>query len=284
MLIPDQIVTVKVNGNNKKYYENKGYVFDDSNKICKSPVIWEIKIHIDDLSYGSATKVLRQCNRCGKIEEVNYNYKHFDFCRSCGNKGTTRIEKLLFTCVNCGDKVPFERIAFGKCSKCRNPRFVTDEYISNISNYIKTHCKICGSEFNANTHEKMGSHHICRYCWHTYSLVRRYEYESNKKPYKRNNKLNLRFIKQSNNCCDICNSDINLEVHHTYSVDDFPEYVNDTTYMVVLCKSCHLAFHRMCGKKMNVPEQYLKFKERYKGPEYEIYELFTEEIYKGEES
>lgn len=264
MLIPDQILTVKVKGNNRKYYEKKGYLINDSHKVCDSPIMWEIQVKLEDLQFGSATKVLRECNRCGKIEKIPYNWKHFDFCRSCGNKGRKSNEETIFTCTQCGKETYISRISYGKCCKCRSIRYPKPNPEVNINEYIKSHCKICGSEYNTSIHDKIEIHNVCKKCWNDYRWVRDARGSKPNLNSKRNTDLYKRYV-DKHGLCDICGSQHNLEAHHKYSVKDFPEYIVNEEFMVVLCKTCHTAFHRLCGRKMNVPEQYDKFKERYKG-------------------
>jgi len=46
--------------------------------------------------------------------------------------------------------------------------------------------------------------------------------------------------------CDVCSSDVNLQVHHKTYAHIFHEYIDD---LQILCRDCHLAMHRDLKKK-----------------------------------
>lgn len=82
MLIPNQIVKVKWNSRNKKYYSNLGYVF--------TKVGDEFCLKAEDLMPNSKVEVQVRCDFCGKIvvkKMQTYNQqhhpKHGDCCIDC---------------------------------------------------------------------------------------------------------------------------------------------------------------------------------------------------------
>lgn len=85
MGIITKTVKVKWNGNNKKWYENKGYVFTNYKD--------EFEIKIKDITQWSHTKVLCECDICKDIIDSQYsNYKiiieHNNgkyICKNCSN-------------------------------------------------------------------------------------------------------------------------------------------------------------------------------------------------------
>lgn len=65
--------------------------------------------------------------------------------------------------------------------------------------------------------------------------------------------------------CDICESDECLQAHHLESFMGNEPLRRELTNGVCLCKSCHLAFHKMYGFGDNRTKQYLEFKGVYNG-------------------
>ena len=66
--------------------------------------------------------------------------------------------------------------------------------------------------------------------------------------------------------CNICSysNSLALDAHHLNSHSLFPEQRHIVTNGVVLCKNCHVVFHKIHGNETTV-EQYTKFKEAYNG-------------------
>ncbi len=105
-------VEVTLIGKNIPYYENKGYTIPrvkKGSKMCV-PRNTKINIKIEDISYGSGTKVDVECDRCGKLyQESYYNYyKHNhegkSYCHACANKLFNSGENHAFWNPNLTDE------------------------------------------------------------------------------------------------------------------------------------------------------------------------------------
>lgn len=94
MLVPDQIIKIKISNNNVKYYRDKGYdiptkVSEWKNKGIIPDVGKEIDVKVTDLPINSHIKVDVKCDICEKTTSRNYqsyNKYHtygYDCCISC---------------------------------------------------------------------------------------------------------------------------------------------------------------------------------------------------------
>ena len=88
--------TVKINWNpsNKKHYINKGYKYTITGD--------EFEVKVEDLSNGCDIKIKAQCEECGEIVELKWNYylkliqyHNVYLCKKCRNKIKTK-EKISF--------------------------------------------------------------------------------------------------------------------------------------------------------------------------------------------
>lgn len=48
---------------------------------------------------------------------------------------------------------------------------------------------------------------------------------------------------RDNNQCKICGNKNNLQVHHIYSLDNYPEMKLENSNLITLCNSCHHDVH-----------------------------------------
>jgi hypothetical protein len=99
MLLTQQ-VKMKWNGNSKKYYEEKGYVFTKNNDI--------FVVKIDEVQEGSSVSVEVKCDDCGSISRIIYSsYTRRkkdpsyckDLCKSCSQKGKISKNKLSINVI-----------------------------------------------------------------------------------------------------------------------------------------------------------------------------------------
>lgn len=67
-------------------------------------------------------------------------------------------------------------------------------------------------------------------------------------------------FKKYNRTCCICKKEKReMNVHHIYSRNKFPEKTYDMDNMVVMCKNCHIEFHSMYGFGNNTKYQFDEF-------------------------
>lgn len=96
MLVPNQVIAIKINSNNVKHYKELGYNIPTKNSDWKGKGIVvdmgkEIYVKIEDLPINSRIKVKVICDYCGEIHEKNYqDYNksknlliNLDCCNSC---------------------------------------------------------------------------------------------------------------------------------------------------------------------------------------------------------
>jgi len=85
-MLKTKIIKVKWNPKNKKYYENKGYIYTKNKD--------EFEVYISELSTGSEIKVEVECDYCGRVfiktycEYIKQNINsiiHKDCCMECRN-------------------------------------------------------------------------------------------------------------------------------------------------------------------------------------------------------
>ena len=88
----NQIVQVKWNNNNKKWYESKGYIFTKRNNV--------FDIAVKDLMPHSNKKIIVTCDYCGKEYIMQYNLIlngrnaiQKDCCPNCTGKKTSEVSK-----------------------------------------------------------------------------------------------------------------------------------------------------------------------------------------------
>ena len=62
----------------------------------------------------------------------------------------------------------------------------------------------------------------------------------------RTEKWRLSVLRSSSNCI-VCKDTKKLNAHHLYAVCEYPEYTNDVSNGVVVCRKCHNEFHREYG-------------------------------------
>ena len=80
MLVENQLIKIKWSGNNKKYYESKGYGYTKCGDF--------FLVKIEDLPKCCTAKVKVICDYCGKeYEKAWYHYKESigskDCCKNC---------------------------------------------------------------------------------------------------------------------------------------------------------------------------------------------------------
>lgn len=91
MLIPNQIVEVKMSGKTINHYRKLGYNVNNVGEMIRVPV--------EHLTSGSHVKVKVQCDVCGEVierpykEYLQYHTHEMDLCKRCS------IEKIKMTCL-----------------------------------------------------------------------------------------------------------------------------------------------------------------------------------------
>ena len=92
-MLLEQTVPIKWNGNNRVYYENKGYVFSKYNEV--------FEVNVFDLPRGSHSRVRAKCDYCGKEYDVfYYNYIKYTKMASkvaCSDCRTTKSGDILLS-------------------------------------------------------------------------------------------------------------------------------------------------------------------------------------------
>lgn len=102
MLIPDQRIEVKLNGNNVKYYKELGYDIPLKKSKCNDNNMVidlgkSIIVKLEDLPHGSNAKVDVQCDVCGKVIKRRYNAYYelhtfgLDCCDNCGHEKVKKV-------------------------------------------------------------------------------------------------------------------------------------------------------------------------------------------------
>lgn len=99
MLLENQIIFVKWNPKNKKYYEDLGYIFTKKGEA--------FQVDIKDLSKGSKAMVKVQCDYCKKIVNKTYgtylkqHHEEFgDACSGCQTKKNKVISREKYSVDN----------------------------------------------------------------------------------------------------------------------------------------------------------------------------------------
>ena len=64
--------------------------------------------------------------------------------------------------------------------------------------------------------------------------------------------------------CQCCGFDDDLEVHHIDGVYDNPELATDVNNGVVLCKYCHLKYHKIYTRYDTNRNEFNEFMDRFK--------------------
>jgi len=85
LILITKTVNIKWSSNNKKYYENKGYIFTKMGN--------EFEVKVEDLTNSSGVKVDIECDGCGKpLKGIQWNEyrKNYEkrskyYCRNCAS-------------------------------------------------------------------------------------------------------------------------------------------------------------------------------------------------------
>ncbi|SHF23457.1 HNH endonuclease [Seinonella peptonophila] len=75
---------------------------------------------------------------------------------------------------------------------------------------------------------------------------------------KRNN-LSEKVKIRDGHKCQVCNSPKELEAHHLFAQNIYPQLIRDLDNMITLCHKCHLSFHRFCPGGVNKGEDFVRF-------------------------
>ena len=96
MLVPNQIINIVLNSQNRQYYKDKGYNFNESDK--------KLRVHIEDLPSHSSVRIKVKCDDCGIVYKMSWAgyYKSYkkhlndlqNICPECKKK---RRQESLYT-------------------------------------------------------------------------------------------------------------------------------------------------------------------------------------------
>lgn len=76
--------------------------------------------------------------------------------------------------------------------------------------------------------------------------------------------------KQNKNyTCEICLNKDNLHSHHLYSYNKYPEIKCEMWNCAVLCRNCHIKFHKKYGNSHNTFTQFAEFYKENNTKDYE---------------
>lgn len=235
------------------------------------------------------------CNRkCWS--EYQAQFRRTESCDFCGEKFTKRQSnfngKYKFCCRECKDEWQKEGLQGDKGNFYGKKH--SDESIAKLKNTLKNvrlsgqdnpkYCKVpvkceeCGTIVLKIPYLIARSKHQycsekCRYKGHSQIVCGKSNpnYNPNLTLEDRNKRMKVlgyvhfknTVLKRDDFKCVICNSKENVVVHHlnAYHWDKKNRLNPDNA--VVLCKKCHLTFHKIYGQKYNTEQQ---FKEFYKTP------------------
>ena len=162
MLITEY-VTIKWNGNTKKYYESLGYTFTSYGD--------EFIIKASDLKPGSRQRVIAKCDCCGIEKSVYYYsytkiiqsnngkyYCHKCGCRTCGKYSVLSIDEVI------------KRIENKNNNKLLNP----DDYKNVTTKNLIVQCGSCGDTFLTSLANIDSNGGRCRKCAYEYQHKNQY--------------------------------------------------------------------------------------------------------------
>ena len=82
ILVPNQKIKIRWAGNNREWYENKGYIFTKYGD--------HFDVDAEDLSYSSSAKIKYVCDNCGAVTTTSYHHYNSKYssdgkyiCRAC---------------------------------------------------------------------------------------------------------------------------------------------------------------------------------------------------------
>lgn len=275
---------VKWNSKIKKHYVNLGYKFTKMGD--------EFEVDIKDLTNGSASKVLIQCDYCGKIYDVKWqtyinklsqSVISKSACKDCCElKAQDAIESIYGGYKNLFQETNTKRIStniqkFG----CENP-FGNKDVQDKIKNYYIDTFGVTHSMQIPSCVQKSKQTCIEKYGVDNYSKTiewRESHRGENSPVWKGYNATTVRDGRElpeyrdwrkavfcrdlyTCKCCGARNGNgkyIRLEAHHIKNWKDNLDCRYDINNGITLCVECHLSFHSMFGKKNNTEEQLKHF-------------------------
>ena len=186
-------------------------------------------------------------------------------------------KQAAIICKQCGKmfyKLPCEVQYRTKiCSKeCANKYYVGENHPAygkerNKYAQIEYNCEYCG-ELNSvyKSRYNQVEHHFCDKKCNT-AWIKLQVSKQDKEILKGRHCHSIRKWRQlckerDNEECQICNSDMDLRVHHLNSFTKYPELQFTLDNGVTLCECCHRAFHSEYGIKNFTKDNYLEYSSR----------------------
>lgn len=195
---------------------------------------------------------------CDTCKKIFWKYeckigKHNFCCQQCYNEFHSRNTKF-YTCEICGKQ-------FKGQPKNAN-RFCSRECYNEFHNIKEKEreCPTCHKIFIAKASED-------KYCsWDCYNKDRHMPAGENhwnwkggiselssKRDSANYKKWRLEIFKRDNYRCKQCGSKNNINAHHIYSYNKYPEKRYDLNNGITLCEKCHIALHKKYGYDTEEP-------------------------------
>ena len=279
-MLLDKYVENKWNSRNKKYYEDKGYVFTK----MKDPIL----VRIEDLPNGSNVKVKVRCDYCGKEYFVSWDKRiksnrhiNKDCCNNveCTSKKSQESMYLIYGKNVINDDNVREKIkntniqrygsenVFGsdiikkKIASTNIEKYGYDNPVKNkeIQEKIKNTCMKkygvpCYLNLDYSGDKIRGENSPVWKGGVSYHRVERSTFE-----YLEWRKL---VFERDGYTCKKCGSkSVKINAHHIFNWKDYPDRRYDIENGITLCEHCHIYFHKIYGKKFNDLSQLEEFLE-----------------------
>lgn len=229
----------------KKHEDLAGQKFNyytfikESSKDKNGHILWICRCDCGNERILLADAVKRGATKsCGCLR---YNYEDFT-----GKKVGRLVVKSLNSNID-GDY-------YWNCEcKCGNKCIVVS---SNLKN---KHTKSCGCLRSVAGRKRRGKNHPL---WRHDLTKEEREENKNRRYCPKNHKWRIKVFNRDNYTCQICSDTRkkNLVVHHIYAYNKYKKLRYTTSNGVVLCKSCHIKFHKIYGRGNNTKKQFNKFK------------------------
>jgi len=219
MILSDR-VEVSINGRNYRHYEGLGYEIP---RYKDSSYRWYIKngtiilVSIKDLLPKSKAKVLRKCDVCGEISELEF-YQYRNICVKCATSGERNrqwrngVSIKQHYCKDCGKKITYNSV---RCLDC-----------SAIEKSIKRKIKLSYKE-------RIKGRSINGYDRWKRTILQNYNFTCQKCGY-----IGERY-------------DGTLIAYHIENFVSNKDKRVDFDNGICLCNHCHKQFHKIYGKKRN---------------------------------
>lgn len=276
-MLLSKITTVIWNSRNKKHYVDLGYNFTKMGD--------KFDVDIKDLTDGSQSEIKIQCDYCGKIFYrkwyVHKKIKEKEIidkdacCDCCEIKANNSINKKygnhkeLYLATN-QKRIKTNLSTYGVKNVFESPEIKLKIVNTNFKKYGVKCCQQNQEIRNKTQETCIKKYGVKNYieifkgkyikenspCWKggiQYSRVERatYEYtEWRNSIFKRD-----LYTCQKCHCKNGKGKYIQLNAHHKYNWNDFPEYRYDINNGITLCSKCHNLFHKIYGKHKNTPLQ-----------------------------